>query len=164
MISTQTGFVSQLKGKLTVQCYKAATFVDHFSSLQYLHMMTNISSNETIKAKQAFKQFATNHFVTIEHYHADNGHFANNAFISHCSQWQQQLTYCRVNVHFQNGLAEKAIRDITEGGRKQLFHAMARWLQVVDLALWPYTLCYATFACSLFALQNRLAVGNTMPR
>ncbi|KAL7481171.1 hypothetical protein ACHAW6_007756 [Cyclotella cf. meneghiniana] len=91
MISTQPGFVAQLKGKLTVQCYKAATiFVDHFSGLCYIHMMTNMSSDETIKAKQAIEQFAANHFVTIGHYHADNGRFADNAFINHCSQRQQQ--------------------------------------------------------------------------
>jgi hypothetical protein len=90
MESTQPGFVGQLKGRLTKQRYKAATvFVDHFSGLRYIHMMTSTSSNETIKAKLAFEQFAANHFVNIEHYHADNGRFANNAFIDHCSQRQQ---------------------------------------------------------------------------
>jgi hypothetical protein len=102
MESTQPGFVGQPKGNLTKQRYKAATvFVDHFSGLRYIHMMTSTSSNETIKAKLAFEQFATNHFVNVEHYHADNGCFADNAFIDHCSSRQQQLTYCRVNAHFQ---------------------------------------------------------------
>ena len=198
LISTQPGFVAQLKGKLTTQRYKAATiFVDHFSGLRYIHLMTGTSSAETVKAKQAFEQFAANHLVHIEHYHADNGRFADNAFISHCSQRQQRLTYCGVNAHFQNGVAERAIRDITEGGRKQLLHAMARWPQVVDLALWPYALRYAvhiyniapvmpdgssrlelfsgtrvgvrmrdqhTFACPVFALQNNLAAGKSLPR
>jgi hypothetical protein len=73
MISTQPGFVAQLKGKLTTQRYKAATvFVDHFSGLHCIHMMTNTSINETIKADLTFKQFDTKHFVN-EHYHADNG-------------------------------------------------------------------------------------------
>ena len=89
-ISTQPGFVAQLKGKLTTQQYKAATvFVDHFSGLRYIHMMTNTSSHETIKAKLAFEQFAANHCVKIEHYHADSGQFADNAFINHCSSRQQ---------------------------------------------------------------------------
>ncbi len=36
MISTQVGFVAQLKGMLTKKRYKAATvFVDHFLRLQY---------------------------------------------------------------------------------------------------------------------------------
>ena len=82
MISTQPGFVAELKGKLTVQCYKAAIiFVDHFFGLCYIHMMTNMSSIETIKAKQAFELFVA--------YHINNGHFINNAFINHCSQQQQ---------------------------------------------------------------------------
>ena len=144
MVSTQQGFVVQLKGKLTNQHYKAATiFVDHFSGLRYIHMMTNLSSNEALKAKLAFEQFATNNHVSIEHYHADNGCFADNAFIAHCTLWQQRLTYCGVNTHFQNGIAERAIRDIMEAGRKQLLHAMARWPTAVNLALWPCVVRYA---------------------
>ena len=86
MISTQPGFIVQLKGKLTNQCYKTATiFVNHFSGLQYIHIMTNLSSDKTHKAKLAFEQFAANNHVAIEYYHADNGRFADNAFISHCN-------------------------------------------------------------------------------
>jgi hypothetical protein len=89
MISMQMGLVAQLKGKLTTQRYKAVTvFVEHFAGLCYIHMMTNTSSDETIKAKLAFEQFAANHFVKIKHYHADNGQFADNAFINHCSSQQ----------------------------------------------------------------------------
>ena len=90
MESTHPGFVGQLKGKLTTQRYKAATvFANHFSRLCYIHMMTSTSSNETIKAKLAFEQFAANHFVNVEHYHADNSRFADNAFIDRCSSLQQ---------------------------------------------------------------------------
>jgi hypothetical protein len=90
MISTQRGFVAQLKGKLTTQRYKAATvFVDYFSGPRYIHMMTNTSSDENIKAKLVFEQFTAKHFVKIEHYHADNCRFADNAFINHCSSWLQ---------------------------------------------------------------------------
>jgi hypothetical protein len=46
-------------------------------------------------------------------------------------------------MHFQNGLAERAIHDITKSGRKQLLHAMARRPEAVDLSLWPYALHYA---------------------
>ena len=60
MISMQPGFIAQLTGKLTKQQFKAATvFVDHFSGLHYIHMMINTSSDETIKAKLAFEQFAS---------------------------------------------------------------------------------------------------------
>jgi hypothetical protein len=58
MISTQVGFIAQLKGTLTRNCYTAATiFIDHYSRLKYVHLMTRLTSEETIEAKQAFEYF-----------------------------------------------------------------------------------------------------------
>jgi hypothetical protein len=45
-----------------------------------------------------------------------------------------------VNAHFQNGIAEKRIRDLQEPARNQLLHAKARWPAAVTTNLWPYTL------------------------
>ncbi len=52
MISTQVGFIAQLKGTLTKKRYTAATvFVDHYSRLKYIHLMTKLTSEETMEAK-----------------------------------------------------------------------------------------------------------------
>ncbi len=52
MISTQVGFIAQLKGTLTKKCYTAATvFVNHDLRLKYIHLMTKLTSKETIEAK-----------------------------------------------------------------------------------------------------------------
>ena len=41
MISMQVGFIAQLKGGLTKKRYTATTvFTDHYSRLQYIHLMT----------------------------------------------------------------------------------------------------------------------------
>ena len=94
MISTQVGFIAQLKGSLTKKRYKAATiFVDHFSRLQYVHLMTKLSSEETVAAKHAFEQFADQNGIRIEHYHCDNGRFADNDFKLACEQARQRLTF-----------------------------------------------------------------------
>ncbi len=86
MISTQVGFISQLKGTLTKKRYTAATvFTDHYSCLQYIHLMTRLTSQETIDAKQAFEHFAEQHGVKILHYHCNNGWFADNNFKTTCS-------------------------------------------------------------------------------
>ncbi|KAL7478239.1 hypothetical protein ACHAW6_004009, partial [Cyclotella cf. meneghiniana] len=150
--STQAGFVAQLKGKLTTRRYYYGTiFVDHFSRLRYVHFMTTQTSAKTLQAKQAFEKFAAERGVRIKHYHCDNGRFADNAFKQHAEQQQQTLTFCGVNAHFQNGIAERAIRDLTESARKQLLHAKARWPKCIHLALWPY------------AMRCALHVYNTAP-
>ncbi len=51
LVSTQQGFFAQMKGKLTSKRYRAASiFVDHFSGLRYVHLMQDLSFDETIKA------------------------------------------------------------------------------------------------------------------
>jgi hypothetical protein len=102
MISTQVGFIAQLKGTLTKKRYTAATiFVDHCSRLKYIHLMTTLTSEETIEAKQAFKHFAKQHSVRILHYHCNNGKFADNAFKNSCSSKGRRLIFCGVNARFQ---------------------------------------------------------------
>ncbi len=120
----QVGFISQLKGTLTKKRYTAATvFIDHYSKLKYIHLMTKLTSKEKMKAKQVFEHVAKQHGVRILHYHYDNGRFADSAFKNSCSAKGQQLTFCGVNAHFQNGIAEKAIRDLRQSAPKQLLHA-----------------------------------------
>ena len=81
MISTQVCFFAQLKRRLTKKRYHAATiFVNHFSRYKYVHLMTNLSSEETVAAKRAFERHASELGVIILHYHADNGRFCDNAF------------------------------------------------------------------------------------
>jgi hypothetical protein len=123
LISMQVGFIAQPKGTLTKKRYTAATvFVAHYSKLKYIHLMTKLTSEETMEAKRAFKHFAKQHGVCILHYHCDNRQFTDNAFKNSCSAKGQCLTFCGVNAHSQNGIAEKAIRDLHESAKKQLFH------------------------------------------
>ncbi len=86
MILMQVGFIAQLKGTLTKKCYTTATiFVDHYSRLKYIHLMTKLTSEKVMEAKQAFEHFAKQHGDRILHYHCDNGQFADNAFKNSCS-------------------------------------------------------------------------------
>ena len=145
MQSTEPGFFAQAKGILTKTRYKNATiFVDHYSRLKFVYLMTsNLTGKETVDAKHAFERFAAEHGVRIAHYHCDNGRFADSLFRQACEAQGQKLTFCGVNAHFQNGIAERAIRDLSESARKQLLHARQRWPQAVSTALWPYALRHA---------------------
>ena len=196
--STTPGFIAQLKGGITKQRYTAATvFVDQFSGLGYVHLQRTLSSNDTLEAKQAFEAYARSMGIRIQHYHTDNGRFADNAFLQAVQQEGQTISYCGVNAHFQNGVAEKRIRDLQDEARRQLHHAKARWPEAVTVNLWPYALRNAnhlkntlpdkpngtcklqrfagvqvepnlknnhTFACPVYALDSRLASGNSIPK
>jgi hypothetical protein len=91
LISTERGFFGQAKGTLTKTCYKNATiFVNHYSRLIFVYLMTsNLNSSEMIEAKQAFERFNAQHGVRIQHYHCDNGRFADSNFKMACKQSNQ---------------------------------------------------------------------------
>ena len=74
--------------------------------------MTVQTSTKTLQAKQAYEKFASKQGIRIKCYHCDNGRFADNAFRQHAEQQQQTLTFCSINAHFQNGFAEREIRDM----------------------------------------------------
>ena len=94
-------------------------------------------------AKHAFECPTDQRGVKITHYHADNGHFADNAFITDCKAQRQGLSYCGVNTHFQNGIAERRIRDLQEQTRTSMLYAMNKWKHMVLICLWPYAMRHA---------------------
>ncbi len=86
-------------------------------------------------AKIFFEQFAAEHGIEILHYHCDNGRFYINAFSKVCHNARQKLTFCGVNAHFQNDIAERAICDLSGRVCKQLIHACACWPEAVHFCL-----------------------------
>ena len=146
MYSTIPGLIAQLKGTPTNKRYNYATIflVDHFSGkLSFVYLQQTISAAETLQAKHAFEQFAKDHSVRVEHYHADNGRFAETVWLADVAPQQQSITYCGVNAHWQNGVAEKRIRDLVDSARTILLDAKAKWPRAIHRALWPYALRYA---------------------
>ena len=142
--STSPGFMAQLKGTLTQQRYKYATVsVDQYSRYTFVYLQKRITSQETVMAKHAFERSAHQRGVKIHHYHANNGRFADNAFILDCQASRQSLSYCGVNAHFQNSIAERRIRDLQEQTRTSMLYAMNKWKKMVIINLWPYAMRHA---------------------
>jgi hypothetical protein len=139
MVSPVPGLVAQTKGNPTRMRYNAATiFVDQHSDLTYCHLQSTLSANDTIEAKEAFERFCNSHGVKIKHYHADNGRFAETAFMAHVAAKGQTISFCGVNAHFQNGKAERRIRTLQDLARTQLLHAIRKWPIAITAHLWPY--------------------------
>jgi GAG-pre-integrase domain len=139
--SSTPGLIAQTKGWLTTKRYRVATvFVDHFSDLSYIYLQQTKSSEETKEAKISFERYANQSGVKICRYQADNGRFADKLFREHIQQSGQALTFCGVNAHFQNAVAERRIRKLQDHARTMIIHAQARWHQAVSANLWPYAI------------------------
>jgi len=76
----------------------------------------------------------------VKHYHADKGRFAETLFLGDIQSKNQSISYCGVGAHFQNGIAEKRIRDLQESARTMMIHAAHKWPEAHSVALWPYAI------------------------
>ena len=124
------GLMPQLKGTPTTRRYRYATvFIDHYSDLTYTHMHENNSAEQVLEGKLAFERFAYSSGVRIRHYHSDNGVFADKDFIASCKATNQTYSFCGVNAHHQNGVAERRIRDLRESARSMSFQPNTIGLQ-----------------------------------
>ena len=66
LISPTPGFVPTHRGRPTTKRYRGAmVFVDHYSDYTYVHLMTEMDADATVKAKQAFKRICSKHNVKI---------------------------------------------------------------------------------------------------
>jgi hypothetical protein len=136
-------FVGQNKGYFFRKSYKVATiFVDHFSRLSFVYLQESTKGAQTLAAIWSFETYTSTHGVKIRHYHADIGRFAEKLFLNHCELAGQKISLYGVSAYFQNGIAERRIKDLTERSRTSLLHAVHRWPSAITINLWPYALRY----------------------
>ena len=147
--SGQIVSVNQLECKLTTQRYQYTTvFVDQHSRYTYVYLQQAIASAETVQAKHNFQHLAEDMGIRVHHYHADNGRFTDKGFVEDCQKQRQGLTYCGVNAHFINGIAEKKICGLQEQTRTMMLHTLHKWGSMLSIHLCPYGLRMANAICN----------------
>ena len=136
--SLTPGFTLIGKGQPTLRRYCGATvFVDHASGFTYVHMNEDLMTAE-------FKQIAEQHGVKIQHYHCDNGHFADCVFVTDVHKAQQTIKSHGVGAQHQSGIAERCTQYITESTRTMLLHVAHLWPKTITANLWPQAMKHAT--------------------
>jgi hypothetical protein len=157
-------------GKVTSDTYKGGCiFVDHSSGLIHVEMQFGFSGMETIWAKQEFERMAILAGVHIESYLTDSGAFKAHAFLCHIQNHNQQIHYCGANAHHKNGVAERAVKSISNMARAMLLHASSHWKDNVDASFWPMAVKYAVHLFNHLPNEQNLCpadifMGVTIPR
>ena len=153
--SSTPGFLAQIMGTLTrKRIIGTSVYVDQASDLSYIYHHTSLSSEETVKGKEAFETYARAHGVHVKHYHADNGRFKDRGFTKSLEENKQTITYAGVGAHHQNGIAEKRIGDLQRKATTLLLHAQRRWPDAISTSLWPYALRAANDSMNIQPRKN----------
>ena len=90
-------------------------------------------------------------------YLTDSGAFKANKFVQHIRGHNQKIQYCGTNAHHQNGVAERAIRTISNMARAMLLHASAHWKQGIDSTMWPMAVKYTCYVSNNLPRNNNVS-------
>jgi hypothetical protein len=102
------------KGSPSKLRYNYVSFwVDHASTFVYVTFHSSKAATELVCSKTEFEHYASRYNVTIQNIRADNGVYSAQLFRDACAKSQQNLTFCAVGAHWQNGITECFIGTIT---------------------------------------------------
>ncbi len=141
LISCQPGLVPQEKGTMTwARVWAATIFVDYYTKFVYVALICDQTAKSAVEAKHNFEHFAATRSVQVDRYHGNNGVFRDFLFMDDVKKSMQQITFCGVNAHHQNGIVERTIKSLTLISRTLLLHAQRHWPEYITTMLWPLAL------------------------
>ena len=94
IVSAQPILIPQMSGFLTSRSiWGCTTFYDHVSDFVHVHMIQHFTVEETLLAVKDFEKTLAQADRLVTHYHADNGIFANNAFLESINKKDQNIPF-----------------------------------------------------------------------
>ena len=156
-------FVSSVKGrrfetkgkeKDDMKFSGGTIFVDISSGYIEVFPQVSLRASETIYNKRKFERTLNNFGHTVNSYLGDNGVYKSNEFQDELKQRGQTMEFCGVGAHHQNGVAERAIRTVSESARTMMLHASIHWPGTVTLDLWPMAVEYAAYLYNIMPNIN----------
>ena len=89
-------------------------FINHASSFVYINHQVSLTAGSTLISKQKFEQICTDHGIKVKEYHTNNVPFGYKAFMENIDLNHQKIKFSGIGAHHQNGIAERAIKTITQ--------------------------------------------------
>ena len=128
LISAHPGLFPQEKVILTqARIWAATVCIDYVTGYVHVALMTDQSGESTLQAKHDYEHLSATRNVKVKHYHADNSRFAERSFTNDFKASTQQITFCGVGAHHQNGMAVNTIKQLTLISRHLLVHDQNYW-------------------------------------
>ena len=118
--------------------YFVTVFVDSISKKIFVEFQHTNNAKETLKSKHNMEREAHQNGVKIKPFRADNGVFKATPFRIDLEASNQNITFCGVGAHHQNGIAERFIGILTERARTVLLNAHARNTIHIPMELWTF--------------------------
>ena len=116
-----------------IRFFYVTVFINSISKKVFCEFQHSTGAEETIKAKHAMEQDAFKSGVKIKSFCADNSIFKSAEFRIDLSENAQEVTFCGVGAHHQNGIAERYIRTMVEKVRTAIQNVYARWPDAIDM-------------------------------
>ena len=122
-----------------------AIFSDLASKYISVVLQANLTTQETLQAKDQFERMARDYGVVVQQYVADNGSsFTSKAFTEHLSTFAQVIRFAGVGAHHQN-ISERDIQTIMSIARCNMLHSAIHWPEMADTQFWPQSVMWAVY-------------------
>ena len=109
------------------------------------YRMTSVSSEHWMSGKPWWANLIKTGVVSF-----DDEFKLSSSTTTSCIKGGQQISFCGVGAHHQNGVAERVIQTVVTSARTMMLHQALLWPEYFDMRLWPFALDQAAY------LYNRL--------
>ena len=143
-IVTTPGRPMTLSGKNNrdkITCF--TIYVDQVSHRIHIHFQSSTDAKQTLQGKHRLEKYGHKFNVNLKHFRADNGVFKSKDIMFDIEKQNQDISFCGVNAHHQNGVAERHIRTVVERGRTNFIHAATKWPKALPTDLWTFAVNYS---------------------
>ena len=120
-------------------------FVDHATGRIKFVPQAKSDAATTLRGKHALEREADNLGFKIRSFVSDGGIFTSKAFRLDLSNRNQRLHLSGVGAKHQNGVAENAVKTVSNLACAMLIHAALHWPASHNLTLWPLCLEHAVY-------------------